>query len=152
MIEKQGCVVLVVLALILALAAPLILTDALNRRTQANQVKIAEAQAEMQAARERQAYYDAVAEQARVEALRAEGEREVLLASARAVDGNTEVVLLLAEDYFAMSRAARRDPLDFLPWAITAGVVLGALLTRVDPGRLMRRRARERQVATIDGA
>ncbi len=101
--ENSGCVILVTLLLIGALAGGALLIEQLNRRTLDNQARIAEAQVQIRDAAARQAYYDAVAAQARVEEQRAEGERAVLESAARAVDGNTDIVALLARDAFPAS-------------------------------------------------
>jgi hypothetical protein len=140
--EKPGCALLATVVVILLLASPLVLMNEIARKTQANQRAIAEAQAQVAAAARDRAYYDAVAQQARIEQLRAEGEREVLMASARATDNNTEIVYLLAEDYFATG-GKRDEWRDVLPWAIV-GVVVGIGVSGLDLGQAWRRRSRKR--------
>lgn len=87
---------LLMIILIALIVVPVVIIDQVNKYTAANQVRITESQAQIQAAKERQSYYDSVTAQAEVDLQRAIGERAVLEAAADAVKINNKIVYYVA--------------------------------------------------------
>lgn len=87
---------ILMITLIVLILIPVIVMEQINTHTKENQARVAEAQAQLQVAKERQAYYDSITAQAEVDLQRAIGERAVLEAAADTVKTNNDIVYHVA--------------------------------------------------------
>jgi len=144
--NKNGWVIWVLVGCMVAcVGGSAYLVNEVDRVTNTNDARIAEAQAQAQQAQ-------AMVARAQVAALQAEGEKAVLESAARAVDGNTTIVGKVADAYLPQPEPRR----DYLPWAIIAGMLIERVLGKVDGAAWLRRKQRERtaekaaRAATLD--
>lgn len=119
---KSNAIVTILLIVVLAFGGlALAISNRVAQVTNANAVRVAEAQA-------REAQAIAIAEAARVEQARAAGERAILEAAAGAVETNTELV-----EYYAKRGDARAR--EVWQW-IVAGVVCAVVVALASGRRL----------------
>lgn len=138
---KQFILMIILIALILI---PVVVMERISAYTKENQARVAEAQAQMQAAKERQAYYDSITAQAEVEMQRAIGERAVLEAAAAAVENNNKIV------YHVAVKDRMQSNTQYSIAVLVIGMLLASILPSVarrlldNAGARLRERKREK--------
>lgn len=137
----EGCLPIFIGLIVVSLLGVFLAQDALQKRTQENQARIADANAQVALARAYEAQGIARAYEAQAQQELTAGQRAVMEAAGRAIDGQTEIVLRLADDYFPEPAFEYTDVLT----GVGLGMVGAWLLTGMRERWETQRRKRQRE-------